>query len=52
MTINQMVVSPFDILRQAQDDIVMVSLSNHQGDNSGLLQEPYGSWIMAKFREW
>ena len=40
MTINQMVISPFDILRQAQDDIVMVSLSNHQGDNSGLLQKP------------
>jgi hypothetical protein len=29
----------FDILRQAQDDIVMVSLSNHQGDKLGLLQE-------------
>jgi hypothetical protein len=39
MTINQSVISPFDILRQAQDDIVMVSLSNHQGDNSGLLKE-------------
>ncbi len=33
--------TPFDTLRQAQGDIVMVSLSNHQGDKLGLLQEAH-----------
>jgi hypothetical protein len=36
---------PFDILRQAQDDIVMVSLSNHQGDNLPILNEKEPKFI-------